>query len=290
MVLAVALGVGAAASAQTTGPRGNDDLPDAPSALMSQAGQESQAGVSSPDGERRTEAGAMTKAPRPCKERDYSNEEMPLQGPPPCMPENPISPFVTSEHIQPLSSKEKGVLAFREYLDPFNFVTIAAYSGIAVAANSHSAYGPAFKGWAKLTGYGLVESAQADFVGTYAIPSVMHEDPRYHRMPTASVKRRLWHAVVHTVVSQHDDGRPMLNYATLLTYPISAELSNLYVPGIPTNAPSTARRVAIGFATDPVPQIVAEFLPDVAKHVHIHAQFAQELIDRAAGVNPAAVQ
>jgi hypothetical protein len=206
------------------------------------------------------------------------------------MPENPISPVVTSVHVQPLSSSDKGKLAIKEFVDPFNLGTIAAYSGIAVAWNSHTAYGPAFKGWAKLTGYGLVESAQADFLGTYAIPSVMHEDPRYHRVPTASMKRRLWHAVEHTVVSQHDDGGRMLNYSTLLTYPISAELSNLYVPGIQTDGRSTAMRVVIGYATDPVPQIVAEFLPDVAKHIHIHAQFAQELIDRAAGVNPAGVQ
>ena len=205
---------------------------------------------------------------------------MPLQGPPPCIPENPIKPFVTSVHIQPLTSKEKGVLAVRDFIDPFNFITIAGYSAIAIAANSHSAYGSGFEGFGKLTGYGLLEDAQGEFFQTYAIPSLVHEDPRYHRMPTASMKRRIWHAIAHTYVSQHDDGRAMPNYATLGTYVISAELSNLYVPGIAVSAPSTARRIAIGIATDPAGAIVAEFLPDVAKRIHIHIVFVQEIVNQ----------
>jgi hypothetical protein len=101
-------------------------------------------------------------------------------------------------------------------------------------------------------------------------------------MPGRPVGRRLVHAIAHTVVAEHDDGRPMLNVATLATYPISAELSNLYVPGVQTDMRSTAKRVAIGLASDPVGNIVAEFLPDVAKHVHIHVLFFQEILNQVA--------
>lgn len=269
--VAVLLGLSAAAGAQTS--TGRDNLPDAPSALL---GQYAPGG---PDAQEPKASHVVVL--RPCKDSDYVMEKVPLQGPPPCIPENPISPYVTSAYIRPLNSKQKATLAMRDFLDPFNFITVAGYSGIAVAVNSHSAYGSGFGGWAKLTGYGLAEDAQGEFLQTYAIASLVHEDPRYHRMPSGSMKRRMWHAVKHTYVSQHDDGRRMPNYATLLMYPISAGLSNLYVPGIPTDGGSTARRVVIGIAADPAGAIVAEFLPDVAKHIHIHVQFAQELIDRA---------
>ena len=122
-----------------------DDLPDAPSAQMSQsAGAENSSQVSPPDGS----ADGMSKtAPmRPCKDSDYTLDKMPLQGPPPCIPENPIQPFVTSVHIQPLTSEQKGVLAIRDFLDPFNFITIAGYSAIATAVDPHSPYGPGFQG------------------------------------------------------------------------------------------------------------------------------------------------
>jgi hypothetical protein len=224
---------------------------------------------------------AKVESLRPCKDSDYPKDKMPLQGPPPCLPENPIAPFVTSIHVQPLTSKEKGTLAIRDFLDPFNFITIAGYSAIATAVDPHSAYGPGFKGFAKQTGYGLLQDAQGEFFQTYVISSLAHQDPRYHRIPTASVKRRLWHAISHTYVSQHDDGRPMPNYATLGTYLISAELTNLYVPGIQTDSASTAKRIGIGIATDPAGAIVAEFLPDVARRIHIKIVFVQQIINQA---------
>ncbi len=280
VVLAALLGVGAAASGQSAGSRASDDLPDAPSAQMNQR-------VSESGGQQASEVadddqGATKTRPHRCKDNDYPREKMPLQGPPPCMPENPISPFVSSTNVQPLTSRQKGELALRDFMDPFNFVTIAGYSAIAVAWNSHTPYGAGVRGFAKLTGYGLVEDAQGEFFQTYAIPSVVHQDPRYHRMPHASVKRRLLHAIAHTYVGRSDDDRPMPNFATLLTIPISAELSNLYVPGIQTDSASTARRVFIEIASDPSGALVAEFLPDVARHIHIHVQFVQEVVDAAA--------
>jgi hypothetical protein len=204
------------------------------------------------------------------------------QSQPPCRKENPIQPIVTSRLVKPLSVKEKGELAIRDTIDPFNLLTITGYSAIAVAINPHSAYGPGFAGWGRLSGYSFVEDAQGEFFGTFLISSITHEDPRYHRLPNAPIKRRVLHALEHTWVSQHDDGTPMPNYATLLTYPFSAELSNLYVPGVPTNLPSTAKRVAIGLATDPSGTIVAEFLPDLAKRLHVHVIFIQEILNKVA--------
>jgi hypothetical protein len=200
----------------------------------------------------------------------------------PCRMENPLQEIVSSKNVLPLTPELKGYLAIRDVVDPFNLITILGYSGIYVAANSHSAYGPGFDGWGKLAGYSLLEDMQSEFFGTFAIPSLVHEDPRYHRMPDAPVRRRIVHALIHTVISQHDDGRPMLNYATLLTYPISAELSNLYVPGLAVNAPSTAKRIAAGYATDPIGPLIAEFLPDIARHIHIRVVFVQQILQQVA--------
>jgi|HubBroStandDraft_6_1064221.scaffolds.fasta_scaffold77375_3 hypothetical protein len=280
VVAAALLGFGAAGAQNTTTAKG--DLPDAPSAQMSQnAGVENPQVSSSDANEKDPDGVAKVEPMRPCKDSDYTVDKMPLQGPPPCIPEDPIKPFVTSVHIQPLTSAQKGTLALRDFLDPFNFITIAGYSAIATAVDPESAYGPGFKGFAKQTGYGLLQDAQGEFFQTYVISSLAHQDPRYHRIPTASVKRRLWHAIEHTYVSQHDDGTRMLNYATLGTYVISAELSNLYVPGIQTDSASTAKRIGIGIATDPAGAIVAEFLPDVAKRIHIHIVFVQQILNQA---------
>jgi hypothetical protein len=274
MVAAALLGLVCAAGAQAVDSGPTATLPDAPSALLAAA---------TPEGDAAQNGSAPARPRRlplcPTTNAASTARGVTLQGPPPCQEQNPIQPIVI-ERAAPLTSNEKGKLALRDFIDPFNLATIATYSAVAIGSNSHSPYGPGWAGFGRLTGYGLAQDAQGEFLETYAIPSLVHEDPRYHRMPTASIKRRIGHAIEHTYVSQHDDGRPMPNYATLLTYPIGAEISDEYVPGIQTDIKSTGRRVALGIATDPAGALVAEFLPDVAKRIHIHIVFVQEILNR----------
>ena len=201
---------------------------------------------------------------------------------PNCRDAGKLQLVVNSKSAARLTSGEKGMLAIRDVIDPLNLLTIAGYSGIATAANSHSAYGPGFKGFGRLFGYSLLQGAQGEFFGTYLIPSIAHQDPRYHRMTEGTIPRRVLHALAHTVVTSHDDGSAMPNYATLLTYPISAELSNFYVPGIQTDSKSTFKRIAIGLATDPAGSLLAEFLPDLARRVHVRVIFVQQILNQVA--------
>jgi hypothetical protein len=219
----------------------------------------------------------------PCSKRERQSSFRIIFAPlaqPTC--QDPLQLIVDTGYVRPLTSNQKGLLAIRAVSDPFNLLTIAAFSGISVAADPHSVYGPGFTGWGRLAGYSLAEDIQGEFTGVYLIPSLVHEDPRYHRMPKASVRRRIAHALIHTLVSQHDDGSLMPNYATLINVPLSAEISNLYVPGIGTNATDTAKRVLVGYGTEPVGPLLAEFLPDFAKRVHVHIIFAQQILDRLA--------
>jgi hypothetical protein len=222
----------------------------------------------------------------PCPKREHT-EHLPIVFVPPstrpaCQQQDQLQLIVDTGHITPLRSSQKGVLAIRAVTDPFNLLTILTFSGVSVAADSHSVYGPGFAGWGRLSGYSLAEDIQGEFTGTYLIPSLVHEDPRYHRMPGAPMSRRIKHALIHTFVTQHDNGSLMPNYASLINYPLSAEISNLYVPGLATNGASTAKRVFIGYATDPIGPVVAEFLPDFAKRVHIHIVFAQQILNHLA--------
>jgi len=257
----------------------SNDLPDAPSASFFSKNPGMTAGVTRPV------------LPLPCPPTVRSTAPPAHVDPnavvvngqsPACVSQSPLSIVINAEERQPLTSAQKGYLAARDVVDPFNLVVIGGEAAGAVATNAHSAYGPGFKGFGRLSGYYLLQDAQGEFFGTFLIPSIVHEDPRYRRMQHASVPRRILHALAHTVVAQHDDGRYMPNYATLLTYPISAELSNLYVPGVQGNASSTMRRIGIGLATDPASNLVAEFLPDLARRVHVRSVFIQQIVNQMA--------
>jgi len=193
---------------------------------------------------------------------------------------NPYSRFLDSAEPLPLTPEQKAHLAFHNLKDPGNLATITYTAGFTIATNSHTAYGPGWGGFGKNIGYSLLQDATGEFFGTFLVPSLTHEDPHYHRMPNASIPRRIVHAISRTVIAQSDTGAPMLNFATLLGYPIGAEIGNLYVPGINPNGPSTVARIMTGYATDPIDNLITEFLPDIARHIHVRVIFAQRIVNQ----------
>jgi hypothetical protein len=257
-------------------------LPDSPGALLQAVAQSGTSQSAKSRQMTRNQRRSALLPPCPKVSWHWREQLTPEEAAKPCRQDDPLQSIVSTGHVEPLTPEEKGLLGAKEIINPFNLLTIFGYSGIYVAADSHSPYGPGFKGFGRLSGYSLLEDTQGEFFGTFLIPSLAEEDPRYHRMPDRPVSRRILHALAHTVVSQHDDGELMPNYAVLLTYPISAELSNLYVPGVGTNAPDTAKRVLLGYATNPAGDLVAEFLPDVAKRIHIRVVFVQQILNKLA--------
>ena len=77
----------------------------------------------------------------------------------------------------------------------------------------------------------------------------------------------------------------MLNYANLVGFAIDDEIGNLYVPGQQTRLSASTDRYAIGLATAPIDNFVTEFLPDVARHIHIRVVLIQRIINRVARTN-----
>ena len=206
--------------------------------------------------------------PKPCTELIY-----------------PYQRFLTSNIVIPMTWQQKGYLALHDLTDPANIGTILGISAITIGANSHSAYGPGLKGFGKIVGYSLLQDTTQQFFGAFAIPVIAHQDPRYFRMPHAPIAKRIVYSISRTVISRSDSGKSIPNYATLLTYPISAELDNLYVPGIHPDGASTFARIATGYGLDPVNNLLTEFLPDVASRVHVRVIFVQRILNNIASTN-----
>ena len=203
----------------------------------------------------------------------------------PCKPAKPVNwlaRFLTGPAVKPLSPREKARLAVRNLFDPFNAITIAGQSGIAVASDSHSPYGPGMRGFGKNVGVSYAEDLTGEFFGTFLIPSIARQDPHYHRMPNASVRRRALHTVAQIFWTQGDNGRGMLNYASLLGSAIDLGISNIYVPGEQTHLSADLTRYSIGIATAPIDNVVTEFLPDVARRIHVRIVLVQRIINQVA--------
>ena len=205
----------------------------------------------------------------------------------PCPPhENWYTRFTNGPQVKPLTPREKGWLAVRNLVDPFNVLTIAGDAGIAVGSNSHGPYGPGMPGFARNVGVSFTQDMTSEFFNTFLIASVVHEDPHYHRMPHASIPRRALHTVIQIYWTLGDNRKPMVNYDNLVGGMIGEEISNLYVPGRETNARATAERYGLDLATGPIDNLVSEFLPDVASHIHVQVVVIQRIINQVAKTGP----
>ncbi len=184
--------------------------------------------------------------------------------------------------VGPLTSMDKLRIAASDVVDPFNLLTIGATAAITVGSDANTGYGPGIKGWAKNSGTLLTEDMTGAFFITFAIPSIVGQDPRYHRMPGASIPRRIEHVVLQPVWTKSDKGDPMPNYAMLIGIPAAVTLSNVYVPGRKQGVWPTAQSSAIAIASAPLDNLVTEFLPDVAKRVSIHIVLIQSIVNHIA--------
>ncbi len=184
--------------------------------------------------------------------------------------------------VKPLTAKEKARLAVKNLLDPFNALTILGEAGISTAANAHSPYGPGMRGFGRNVGVSLTEDMTGEFFNTFLIPSLVHQDPHYHRLPQASLVRRVLHTATQVVWTRGDNGRGMVNYATLVGNAIDDEIGDLYVPGRQTNLAASATRYGVGLASSPVDNLITEFLPDVARRIHLRVVILQRIVNQVA--------
>ena len=198
----------------------------------------------------------------------------------------PYQRFLNTNVAIPLTWQQKGYLALHDLTDPANFATIVGISAITIGIDPRTAYGPGLEGFGTIAGISLLQDATGQFFGVFALPALLHQDPRYYRMPHATISHRILYSVSRTFVSRNDDGSSMPNYSTLLTYPITAAIANVYVPGLQRNVPglqrnvpATTQRVLIGLASDPSDALIGEFLPDVARRIHIRVTFFQRIIN-----------
>ena len=272
---------------QTESPKVEPALPEAPRPQAAKAGAEQPA----PCRLRKPGAApavAPITAPPASGAVNPSTEATPQAGvePVPCPPLAPFidwyARFTNGPQVKPMKPREKAWLAVRNIADPFNAVTILGSSAIAVGSNSHSPYGPGMTGFGRYVGVSYTQDITGEFVGTFLIPSIVHQDPHYHRMPDASVPRRIGHAITQVVWTLGDNGKGMVNYANIVGFAIEDEIGDLYVPGQQTNLPASAERYGISLASAPIENFVNEFLPDVARRLHVRVVLFQRIINQVA--------
>ena len=160
---------------------------------------------------------------------------------------------------------DKFLLFVEDSIDPVTFLGAGFEAGIDQATNRDSHFGQGAKGYAQRFGAEFADRASLKFFREFAYPSIFFEDPRYYRLGSGPVQKRLLHAVEHLVVAYRPDGRRMINYSEWLGTGSAVALSNLYHPGEDRGAGGMARAMGYQFAWDVGFDVLREFWPEIAR-------------------------
>ncbi len=88
----------------------------------------------------------------------------------------------------PLSPSQKFRLAFKSATDPFTFALASVDAGIDQLQDDYHGYGQGVAGYSKRFGASYLDTFNGTMLGNALLPVVFHQDPRYFRKGTGSVK------------------------------------------------------------------------------------------------------
>jgi len=164
----------------------------------------------------------------------------------------------------PLTAKGKFVMATKDTFDPPILFVSGLLAGRSQSKNQDPSFGQGTGGYAKRFGTGLADQVTGNYLVEWAMPSVLHQDPRYYRRGTGPAAKRAAYAVTRVFVTRTDSGRPTINLSDFAGNGISAAIGNLYYKdsrGLSDNL----GRMATFTMTEAFGDVMKEFWPDIKR-------------------------
>jgi len=165
----------------------------------------------------------------------------------------------------PLLPKEKFMLSVENSVSTFTVLGTAAGAGLGMAMNTNSGYGQGAEGYFKRWGAGMAFSASNQLIGTYAIASLAHQDPRYFVENSGNFKESVRYAVTRVFVARYDDGHTGANWAQILGPLGAAGLANTYLPSNNRTAGHTFENYGISLGIAAGVNVLREYWPHINK-------------------------
>ena len=168
--------------------------------------------------------------------------------------------YVTYEpHPEPLTTKMKFQLAYKDLTHPVFFARTAVWAGVEQAAGLRN-YPRNMRGYGDRLGTGLADGVTEGLIGNAVLPSLLHQDPRYFYQGSGTKKSRALHAILAAFICKGDDGETQPNYSTWGGSLISSSISLAYYPSSERNAQHVFRNFGIGMGLHVSGGLLQEFI------------------------------
>ena len=191
-------------------------------------------------------------------------------GRPAAAPTRPVWPLPDAPSNIPLSRRQKFDL-FVQRSHSFDTLSGAIIDSLtAQATGGYPSFGGGMAGYGKRLGAAMAGAESASFFGTFALPALLHQDPRYLRAPQSEISQRLAYAASRVIIGRSDDGCSVVNTPVILGQFIQAALSNAYIPYRNETVSGTVENALTGLGSVAQARILNEFWPDIMSFISHH--------------------
>ena len=177
--------------------------------------------------------------------------------------------FMTVENadqVPPLTAGEKFKLTAQGTFDYAEFVWYGALAGIGQAKNSDPEYGQGAEGYGKRFGEQFGDGTIENFLTKAALPSLLHQDPRYFQLGKGTFKHRMLYAVSQVLVTRSDSKTSQVNFSEILGSAASAGISTYtYHPRDDRHLGNAGTTWGSQVGYDMISNVLKEFWPDVRR-------------------------
>jgi hypothetical protein len=169
----------------------------------------------------------------------------------------------------PLTARQKFTMATKDTFDPPILLVSGGLAAISQAKGQDPSYGQGTRGYMKRFGSGLGDQVVGNYLVESAMPTLLHQDPRFYRKGSGPVATRAAYAFTRVFVTRTDSGRSATNFSDFAGNAMAAGIGNLYYPdsrGLSDNL----RRWTSFTLTEALGDVMKEFWPDIKRRFRKH--------------------
>jgi hypothetical protein len=169
----------------------------------------------------------------------------------------------------PLSSGQKLELAVDETIAPSRIFASAFTASISQARDTLPGYGQEWGGYGKRFGSSMASGASSHLFGTFLLPAMLRQDPRYFVTLHGNAGERVWYAFRRVVVTRTDGGGEAFNWSGVIGSLLAESLANSYLPEGERTTGKTFTRFGIRMGSIAASNIVKEYWPTIFRSLRM---------------------
>ena len=168
----------------------------------------------------------------------------------------------------PLRPLQKLELFADKSIAPSRLLSSGVGAGLGQAADTLHDYGQGMSGYGKRFGSSMATASASDYFGTFLLPVMLRDDPRYF-VSLRGGWQRVGYSLSRLVVTRTDAGTRAVNWPGLIGPLLAESLATSYLPEAEQTVGRTFRRYGIRIGFTLGTNLAKEYWPSIVRSLRI---------------------